>query len=146
MRRLRERLPLLLAVGAVVAYAGFALQRAWWFGTATPVAIALSAAVSVVVAVSMLLVVRELLFGFEMAKLAKAADPLPELPRTASGRFEVEPAMAEYELARAGVEAAPTQWQEWYRLAHAYDAARDRKQARAAMREAARLFRAGAGS
>lgn len=142
MNRLRERLPLLLAVAAVVAYAGFGLQRAWWFGADSPIAVALSLATAVVVAVSLALVGRELRFGIEMSRLAKRAAPLPELPRTPGGRFELAPAMAEYERARAVVEQRPEDWEAWYRLAHAYDAARDRKQARAAMREAVRLFRA----
>ena len=40
---------------------------------------------------------------------------------------------------RAEVEAAPDDWRGWYRLAHAYDLAGDRKRARSAMRQAIEL-------
>ena len=41
----------------------------------------------------------------------------------------------------AEAEAAPEDWRSWFRLSCAYDAAGDRKRARASMRDAVKLFR-----
>lgn len=92
--------------------------------------------------------VRELLFGARterMAKVLEAEGGLPEdtLPRTPGGRIVREAADLEFEKYRAEAEAAPGDWRSWFRLSCAYDAAGDRKRARASMRDAVRLFRAG---
>jgi hypothetical protein len=93
--------------------------------------------------------VRELLFGARterMAKVLEAEGGLPEdtLPRTPAGRIIREAADREFEKYRAEAEAAPEDWRSWFRLSCAYDAAGDRKRARASMRDAVRLFLAGA--
>ena len=44
----------------------------------------------------------------------------------------------------AWAEAAPDDWRSWFRLSCAYDAAGDRKRARASMRDAVRLFQGNA--
>lgn len=93
--------------------------------------------------------VRELLFGArteQMAKILEAEGGLPEdtLPRTPAGRIIREAADLEFEKYRAETEAAPEDWRSWFRLSCAYDASGDRKRARAAMRDAVKLFRAGA--
>jgi hypothetical protein len=69
---------------------------------------------------------------------------LPEdnLPRTPAGRIIREAADLEFEKYRLEAQAAPEDWRSWFRLSCAYDAAGDRKRARAAMRDAVRLFRA----
>lgn len=67
--------------------------------------------------------------------------PVDELPRSAGGRIEREAADAAFTQARAGVEADPDSWRAWYHVAFAYDAARDRRRARASLRTAARLYR-----
>ncbi|MEC5180309.1 hypothetical protein [Arthrobacter sp. CG_A4] len=90
---------------------------------------------------------RELLFGVrteQMAKALEAEGGLPEdnLPRTPAGRIIREAADAEFEKYRVETEAAPENWRSWFRLSCAYDAAGDRKRARASMRDAVRLFRA----
>ncbi|MDQ0756929.1 hypothetical protein [Arthrobacter sp. B3I4] len=92
--------------------------------------------------------VRELLFGARTERLAKileAEGGLPEdtLPRTPAGRIVREAADLEFEKYRAEAEAAPGDWRSWFRLSCAYDAAGDRKRARASMRDAVRLFRDG---
>jgi Flp pilus assembly protein TadD len=56
-----------------------------------------------------------------------------------SGRPERAAADALFETRREEVEAAPEDWQAWFRLALAYDDARDRRRARAAMRRAIAL-------
>ena len=90
---------------------------------------------------------RELLFGVRTERMAKALEAeggLPEdnLPRTPAGRIIREAADAEFEKYRVETEAAPENWRSWFRLSCAYDAAGDRKRARASMRDAVRLFRA----
>ncbi|MHA7222657.1 hypothetical protein ACX80S_10115 [Arthrobacter sp. RHLT1-20] len=90
---------------------------------------------------------RELLFGVrteQMARILEAEGGLPEdnLPRTPAGRIIREAADAEFEKYRVETEAAPENWRSWFRLSCAYDAAGDRKRARASMRDAVRLFRA----
>ena len=92
--------------------------------------------------------VRELLFGARTERLARVLEAeggLPEdtLPRTPAGRIVREAADLEFEKYRAEAEAAPGDWRSWFRLSCAYDAAGDRKRARATMRDAVRLFRSG---
>ncbi len=92
--------------------------------------------------IGVILVGYELRFGVQTQRLARRlADDglLPDdsaLPRRASGRVERDAADAHFEVIRAEVEAAPDDWRGWYRLAHAYDLAADRKRARSAMRRA----------
>ena len=95
--------------------------------------------------IGVVLVGYELRFGWQTQQLARqlaAQDLLPDdsaLPRRASGRIERDAADAHFETIRVEVEAAPDDWRGWYRLAHAYDLAGDRKRARSAMRRAIEL-------
>lgn len=78
---------------------------------------------------------REVLFGLEAGGLAR---------RYAGTAVEHEEPREEFEAARAHLESAPgaeEDWRGWFRLALAYDALRDRRQARAATRRAIRLAR-----
>lgn len=91
-------------------------------------------------------VVRELRFGQlteSMANELEAAGGLPvdDIPRTPSGRIDREAARETFERYRAEVDEAPGEWDRWFRLSCAYDAAGDRRRARAAMRHAAGLRR-----
>lgn len=86
----------------------------------------------------------ELRFGFRAAALARrleAEGGLPDdvLPARVSGRVEREAADAIFARYAAEVQQHPESWQHWFRLALAYDASRDRRRARWAMREAMRL-------
>ena len=90
--------------------------------------------------------IRELMFGARTEQMAKVLEaegglPVDELPRTPAGRIIREAADAEFEKYKAEAEAAPDDWRSWFRLSCAYDAAGDRKRARASMRDAVRLFR-----
>ncbi|WP_427016991.1 hypothetical protein ACQCSX_20220 [Pseudarthrobacter sp. P1] len=92
--------------------------------------------------------VRELMFGARMEKLARILEsedglPVDELPRTPGGRIVREAADAEFAKYRAEVDAAPKDWRSWFRLSCAYDASGDRTRARKAMRDAIALYRAG---
>jgi hypothetical protein len=114
-----------------------------------PVAKAIGVAYLVLPLVGAWALVRELLFGArteQMAKILEAEGGLPEdtLPRTPAGRIIREAADLEFEKYRAETEAAPEDWRSWFRLSCAYDASGDRKRARASMRDAVKLFRAGA--
>ena len=73
--------------------------------------------------------------------LAEAGElPVDDLPRSPGGRVDREAADAAFGAYREAVEAQPGSWKAWYRLAFAYDAAGDRKRARAALRKASSLF------
>lgn len=87
---------------------------------------------------------REVQFGFATQRLARELSaagrwPTEELPTAPSGRPEREAADALFAVRRDEVAAAPQDWQAWFRLALAYDDARDRRRARAAMRRAIAL-------
>ncbi|WP_211879080.1 hypothetical protein [Pseudarthrobacter albicanus] len=112
-----------------------------------PVAKAIGVAYLLLPAIGAWALVRELLFGARterMAKILEAEGGLPEdnLPRTPAGRIIRAAADLEFEKYRTETEAAPEDWRSWFRLSCAYDAAGDRKRARASMRDAERLFRA----
>lgn len=90
--------------------------------------------------------IRELLFGARMQKLAdilatEGGLPVDDLPRTPAGRIVREAADAEFVKYQREAEAAPEDWRSWFRLSCAYDAAGDRKRARSSMRDAVALFR-----
>ena len=93
--------------------------------------------------------IRELMFGARTEQMAKVLEaegglPVDELPRTPAGRIVRSAADAEFEKYKAEAEAAPDDWRSWFRLSCAYDAAGDRKRARASMRDAVRLFQGNA--
>ncbi len=139
---MRTRVLVLLVAGAAVAYAaavgwrGVLLVRA-----GRPVAVAFGLALLVFPVVGLLTVAAELRFGLRSARLARRLDaegalPADLLARTPSGRVTRESADADFDRWRADVEADPGDWRCWYRLALAYDASRDRRRARAAVRRA----------
>lgn len=138
-------LSLLLVLYIVTAVrAGLAL-----IGTGEPVAVGLGAAVLVLPALGLWLLVREWRLALAVQAMSDelaAAGRLPvdDLPRLPSGRpARGAAADGAFADARAAVEADPASWERWFALGFAYDAARDRRRARMALRTAARL-RAGA--
>lgn len=111
-----------------------------------PAAKAIGAAYLVLPIIGAWAMIRELLFGARTEQMAKVLEaegglPVDELPRTPGGRIVRSAADAEFEKYRVEAEAAPEDWRSWFRLSCAYDAAGDRKRARASMRDAVRLFR-----
>jgi len=93
------------------------------------------------------LVAREWWLAIDVQRMADElaeADELPidDLPRSPGGRIDRTAARAAFEEFRERTEANPDDWRSWYHLAFAYDAAGDRKQARASLRTASRLHRA----
>ena len=89
-------------------------------------------------------VVREWRFGAATQALAHELDargelPVDDLPRSPGGRIDRTAADAWFERFRQEVDAEPESWAAWFRLALGYDAAGDRRRARAAMRRAVEL-------
>ncbi|NYE96728.1 hypothetical protein FHU41_002978 [Psychromicrobium silvestre] len=111
-----------------------------------PIAKILGAALIVLPPIGAWAMIRELLFGARMEKLAGILEsegglPVDDLPRTPGGRIVREAADAEFLKYQKEAEAAPENWRSWFKLSCAYDAAGDRKRARSAMRDAIALFR-----
>jgi hypothetical protein len=108
---------------------------------------AIGAAYLVLPVVGAWALIRELMFGARTEQMAKVLEaegglPVDELPRTPGGRIVRAAADAEFEKYRVEAESAPEDWRSWFRLSCAYDAAGDRKRARASMRDAVKLFTA----
>lgn len=106
----------------------------------------MGAAYLVLPAIGAYLLIRELLFGTGMQKMARqleAEGGLPEdtLARTPGGRIDRADADAHFEEFKSQAEADLENWRVWYRLSLAYDASGDRRRARSAMRKALTLFR-----
>lgn len=83
--------------------------------------------------------------GVRIQQLARRLDregglpDVSDLPRRPSGRVDRDAADAWFEERRAELDADPENWRHWYRLAHAYDIAGDRRRARETMRKAVDL-------
>jgi tetratricopeptide (TPR) repeat protein len=134
----------------VVLFAFYAITLGWrgvlLVSDGRPAAVALGLGVLVLPFVGAWAVARELRFGLASERLASALDaegglPVDDLPRRPSGRVERVAADAAFATYQADVEADPQDWRRWYRLATAYDAAGDRRRARAAVRQAIALHR-----
>lgn len=107
-------------------------------------AIAMGVALLVLPLVAVWALGRELWFGVRAERVGKRLQAEGALPDAAvavrpSGRVERADADAVFPQYQAEVEAAPDDWRAWYRLGLAYDAAGDRRRARAAVRQAIRL-------
>ncbi|MBN6037889.1 tetratricopeptide repeat protein [Amycolatopsis sp. 195334CR] len=83
--------------------------------------------------------------GVRVQQLARRLDregglpDVSDLPRRPSGRVDRDAADAWFDERRAELDADPENWRHWYRLAHAYDIAGDRRRARETMRKAVEL-------
>lgn len=145
---MRIRLIVGLLVASLLVYFWLLTDRALaLIASGSAAGVALGIGVLLLPVLGVVVVVFELRFGWQTQTLGRrlAADGgLPDdtaLPRRASGRVQRDAADAHFEVIRAQVEAAPHDWRGWYRLAHAYDLAGDRKRAREAMRQAIELAR-----
>lgn len=132
---------LLLALYAwQVAGRGVAMVR-----TGQPVLVAIGLGVLVIPLLVLGLIAVEYRLAARVQRMADALAaagqlPVDDLPRSPGGRIDRAAADAAFAEYRAAVEAEPESWQAWYRLAFAYDAAGDRKRARASLRKASSLF------
>lgn len=91
---------------------------------------------------------REFKFGIAVEKLGKELEaagqwPMFDFELRPSGRPTKESARLEFERLRKITEADESNWKNWFALGLSYDAAGDKPRARAAMREAVRLFSRG---
>jgi Flp pilus assembly protein TadD len=147
-RRLPRGLPGALAVTALLAIYVWAIGRRGvaMIGSGEPLLIAIGAAVLVIPLLVIGLIAREFWLAARVQRMADALAaagelPVDDLPRSPGGRIDREAADAAFVGAQATVEASPESWQAWYHLAFAYDAAGDRRRARAALRKASGLYR-----
>lgn len=144
---MRSRLVAALLVAVLVVYLALVAQRGLLLlASGDPLQAALGLGVLLLPLVGAYAVWREVRFGFATQRLARELDaagrwPQEELPAAPSGRPDRDAADAVFALRRDEVEAAPEDWQTWFRLALAYEDARDRRRARAAMRRAIALHR-----
>lgn len=135
----------LMVLGSI-AYAFLAITRAWvLFTSGDVVQIAFALSIVVIPIMGVALIGRELWFGWrtrQMGQQLSAEGGLPEFVGgvTPSGRPSKEDADAAFEVFAQDVQMSPQDWRAWFRLGIAYEDARDRKRARAAMRQAAKLF------
>lgn len=125
-----------VAYAALLGWRGVLL-----IGTGDPIAVGLGIAVLVIPVLGAFLVWRELQFGRRTEVLARELEatgglPVDDLPRRPSGRIDRAAADEAFEKYKAEAEAAPGDWRVWFRLSTAYDAAGDRRRARATMRTA----------
>lgn len=118
------------------------------FSNADWVGVLLGVSVLVFPVVGAALVWREVRFGLETQRLAAhlaARDELPpdDVPRRPSGRVDKLAARESFDVSHAAAQQQPDDPAAWYRLGLAYNDLGDRRQARAAIREAIRLWRSG---
>ncbi|MGU3411895.1 tetratricopeptide repeat protein [Microbacterium sp. M1A1_1b] len=117
-------------------------QRAVAFiATGLAIGIAIGIALAVIAVIGVLLLVLEFRFGLRITRLGarlerEGATPDDVVEVRPSGRPTRAAADELFPAYKAAVEAAPDDWRAWFRLGVVYDAAGDRKRARAAMRTA----------
>ncbi|GIG25216.1 tetratricopeptide repeat protein [Cellulomonas denverensis] len=115
--------------------------------TGEPAGIGLGLGFAVLPLLVLVLVAREWFLAIDVQRMADTLaerDELPvdDLPRSPGGRIDRAAAVAAFDQARTEAEqAADDDWGAWYRLAFAYEAAGDRKRARATLRTASRIHR-----
>jgi hypothetical protein len=141
----RARTTALIAFAVLVVY----IVAIGWRGvlllrTGGVVGVLLGLALLALPAVGLWAVVRELRFGRATEMLARELEdrgllPVDELPRSPGGRIDRAAADAWFERFRREVDQRPASWEAWFRMALGYDAAGDRRRARAAMRRAIEL-------
>lgn len=125
----------------VVATRGVALLR-----TGETVGVVLGLGVLLLPLIAVWFVVREWSLAVAVQRMADELAARGELgvdalPRSPSGRIDRAAARVAFESARVDAEAHPEDWAARYRLGFAYDAAGDRRRARASLRLAVRLRR-----
>lgn len=155
---MRDRLLVAVLLLIAAAYLGGMLLMAYAFISAgSGIAVGLGLAVLLLLAISAWAIIREVQFGVASGRLTaryeadRAADTDPAAgsdsaarpgtadPGPAAGEADGRAAArAEFEAARTalGEPGAEEDWRAWFRLALAYDALRDRRNARMALRRA----------
>ncbi len=131
----------LMAVLLVVYIVLIGVRAVAFIATGLGIGIAIGVALIVVAVIGALLLVLEVRFGLRITRLGarlerEGGTPDDVVEVRPSGRPTRAAADALFPEYRAAVEAAPDDWRAWFRLGVVYDAAGDRKRARAAMRTA----------
>lgn len=113
---------------------------------ADPIGKAIGVALLVLPVLGAWALVAELVFAVRSERLlarleAEGGIPADEVPLLPSGRIDRAAADALFPAYREAVERDPESWQNWLRLALAYDGSGDRRRARWATREAIRRSR-----
>jgi hypothetical protein len=136
----------LVIVAAFAVVGAYLLWRAVELMTTGTTGALLGTGVLLLVAVGGLLVTSEVRLATDSQRLGRklfeegfVEEDLPNLP---SGRVQREAADALFAKRKAEAEAAPEDWRAWFKLATAYDAARDPSRGRRALRKAIALERA----
>jgi len=140
-----RRWALLVVAAVAVVGAYLAVRAAELIGTGTAAGVLLGVGVLLLVLLGALLVSGEVRLAAASQRLGErlfdegfVEQQLPTLP---SGRVQPEAADALFAQRKAEAEAAPEDWRSWFRLATAYDVARDPSRGRRAMRRAIELER-----
>ena len=153
---MRQKLMVAALVLITAAYCWGLGWIAWGFSRAGgTIGWGLALGVGILLALTVWVTWREVLFGLAAGRLAHEYRPEPgdqeqieaELSAAEEQQRAKEPVaadQAEFEAARTAIEQEGRQdWQAWFRLALAYDALRDRRSARAATRRAIEVRRQG---
>ena len=132
----------------VVMYVALLGQRGFeLLATPNTVAKAMGAVILALPVFALWAIIRELIFGLQIERLAKLIQnegtwPHFEFDFRPSGRPTRESADRVFETVRDTAAKLPDDWHSWFNLGLAYDACGDRRRARAAMRKALKLNRA----
>ncbi len=135
-----------MAAALVLYIVVLAWLAVMFIASGSPAGIAMGAGLAVLAPLGAWALVRELLFGFQADRLARALEaegglPADEVGLTPSGRVvkdEASPLVARY----AQAAEADDDWRAQFRLGVVQDAAGERKDARASIREAIRREKA----
>jgi len=140
-----------IAVGVMAAllllYIALVAQRAWLLLiSGDPIGVAMGAVLLVLPVIAVWALGRELWFGVRAEQLGRRLEAEGGVPDDLvavrpSGRVVREDGDALFPRFKADAEDSPGDWRVWYRLGVVYDAAGDRRRARAAVRAAIRLER-----
>lgn len=146
---MKNRIAAIVMAVLLLLYVLLAGQRAvLLLGSGSAVGVVAGLALIVFPLIALWALWRELSFGFATERLVRRLDaegglPVEEAEVRASGRPLREAADAGFPRYQAEVEAEPQSWRAWFRLGLAYDASGDRRRARAALRRAIALSKAG---
>ena len=138
-----------IVTGALmVMYVALLGQRGFeLLDTQNTVAKAMGALILVLPVFALWAIIRELVFGLQIERLAKQVQNEGSWPQfdfefRPSGRPTRDSADRVFETVRDTAAKRPDDWHTWFNLGLAYDACGDRRRARAAMRKALKLNRA----